>query len=102
MKIRPIAVLSVVGLAMSITPIWAGPVGGQRSVSSDQQSATLAQLEAEQEQVSYKASSPNAKEPLLVHYVDREAQLQDLINGIQSGRPVSPDEIDQALQPTNP
>jgi hypothetical protein len=102
MKIRTIGVLSVVGLAMSITPIWAGPVGVQRSGSSDQQSGTLAQLEAKQEQVSHKASGPNAKGPLLVHYMDRQAQLQDLINRIQSGQPVSPDEIDQALQPTNP
>jgi hypothetical protein len=101
-KIRTIGVLSFVGLAMSITPIWAGPVGVQRSVSSDRESATLANLEAEQEQVSHQASAPNAKGPLLVHYMNREAQLQDLINKIQSGQPVSPDEIDQALQPTNP
>jgi hypothetical protein len=74
----------------------------QRSVFSDQQSATLAQLETKQEQVSLKASGPNAKGPLLVRYMDRQAQLQDLINRIQSGQPVSPDEIDQALQPTNP
>jgi hypothetical protein len=102
MKVRTIGVLSVVGIAMSITPIWAGPVGIQRTASPDQQPATLAQLEAKQEQVSLKASSPNAKGPLLVRYMDKQAQLQDLIDRIQSGQPVSPDEIDQALQPTNP
>jgi hypothetical protein len=37
-----------------------------------------------------------------MRYMDKHAQLQDLINRIQSGQPVSPDEIDQALQPTNP
>jgi len=36
-----------------------------------------------------------------MRYMDERTQLQDLINRIQSGQPVSPEEIDQALQPTN-
>jgi hypothetical protein len=101
MKIRTIGVLSLVGVATSITPVWAGPVGVQRSLSHDQQTAALTQLEAKQEQVSRKALAPNAKGPLLVRYMDKHTQLQDLESRIQSGQAVSPDEIDQALQPSN-
>jgi hypothetical protein len=102
MKVRTIAVLSVVGLAMSTGPVWAGPVGTQRSASSGRQPAAIAQLEAQQEQVSLNALASNAKGPQLVRSMDKRAQLQDLTNRIQSGQQVSPDEIDQALQPTNP
>jgi hypothetical protein len=102
MKVRTIGVLSFVGVAMSITPIWAGSVGLQRSISPGQQQATLAQLEAQQEQVSRNALAANVKGPQLLRSMDKQAQLQDLINRIQSGQPVSPDEIDHALQPTNP
>lgn len=102
MKVRTISALSMVGIAMSISPIWAGPVGVQKGISSDRQPSTLAQLEAKQEQVAREAVGPNAKGPRLVGYMDKRAQLQDLINRIQSGQPVSPNEIDQALQPTNP
>jgi hypothetical protein len=102
MKVRTIGVLSFVGVAMSITPIWAGSVGLRRSISPSQQQATLAQLEAHQVQVSRNALASNAKGPQLLRSMDKQAQLQDLINRIQSGQPVSPDEIDHALQPTNP
>jgi hypothetical protein len=99
MKIRTIGVLSLVGVATSITPVWAGPVGVQRSLSHDQQTAALTQLEPKQ--VSRKALAPNAKGPLLVRYMDKHTQLQNLKSRIQSGQAVSPDEIDQALQPSN-
>ncbi len=102
MKVSTIGILSVVGIAMSITPTWAGPVGMQRSTSPYQQPTALAQLEMQQEQVSREAMAANAKGPLLVSYMDKRAQLQNLINRIQNGQPVSPDEIDRALQPANP
>jgi hypothetical protein len=102
MKVRTIGVLSVVGIAMFITPTWAGPVGVQRNSYAYQQPTALAQLEMQQEQVSRAAQTANAKGPLLVSYMDKRAQLQDLINRIQNGQSVSPDEIDRALQPANP
>lgn len=102
MKVRTIGVLSLVGVAMSITPIWAGPVGEQKSPSTSQQLAVTAQLEAKQQEEWREAQLSHAKGPRLVHYMDKNARLQDLINRIQGGQPVSPDEIDQALQPTNP
>jgi hypothetical protein len=104
MKVRTIGVLSVVGIAMSITPIWAGPVGGQRSVSADdQQAVAVRQLEAQRYQVARAMQGPpQNKGPALIRNMGRASQLDNLINRLKSGQPVSPDEIDQALQPANP
>ena len=99
MKIRAPAVFPFVLVAMSFTPVWAGPVGIQRNLSPDQGAVAVRQLQAKQEQVGRQLPEP-PKGPALVRYMAKRSQLQDLINRIQSGQPVSPDEIDQALQPT--
>ena len=101
MKIRTVGALSFICVAMSITPTWAGPVGVQRNLSPDQQAYEIEQLEAKKEQVGWQMPVP-PKGPALVRYVAKREQLQDLINRIQSGQSVSPDELDQALQPTTP
>lgn len=105
MKIRTIGVLSIIGLAVSVTPLWAGPVGLQRSPSTtEQQAGEVAYLQSIKDQQAREAmANPGTvKGPLLVRYMNKQAQLQDLINRIQSGQQVSPYEIDQVLQPTNP
>ena len=99
MKLRAISVLSLVGVAKSFTSVWAGPVGVQRNLSPDQRVGAVGQLQAKQEQVGRQLPEP-PKGPALVQYMDKRSQLRDLINRIQSGQPVSPDEVDQALQPT--
>jgi hypothetical protein len=99
MKIRALAILSVVCVAMSFTPVWAGPVGVQRNLSPDQATAALAQLQAKEEQLAGQLPEP-PKGSALVRYMGKRSQLQDLITRIQRSQPVSPDEIDQALQPT--
>ena len=101
MKIRTVGAFSLIGLAVSIAPVWAGPVGMQRSLSPDQSAAAVTDLQAKREQVSRQMlMPPYNKGPILIHNMDRYSNLNDLINRIQSGQPVSPDEIDQALQPT--
>jgi len=100
MKARTVGALSLLATAMSLTPAWAGPAGIQRSLSPDQATAT-AKLETKREEVSRAMLQPNAKGPLLVRCMDRYSQLNDLINRVQNGQPVAPDEIDQALQPAN-
>ncbi len=101
MKVKTIGVLSLVGLAMSAGPIWAGPVGVQRSLSPDQQTAAVGQLETQREQVARAMQvPPQNKGPALIRNMDQYSKLNDLINRLQSGQPVAPDEIDQALQPT--
>jgi hypothetical protein len=43
---------------------------------------------------------PQNKGPALIRNMDQYSKLSDLINRLQSGQPVAPGEIDQALQPT--
>lgn len=98
MKIRAIAVLSLAGIAMS-SPLLAGPVGVQRTVSQDQAAADVAQLEAKKDETSrFMIAPPYNKGPILIQNMDRVSRLNDLINRLQAGQPVSPDEIDQQLQ----
>ena len=99
MKIGIIGVLSLICAAMSFTPVWAGPIGMQRNVSPDQRVLALSQLQAKQLEIGRQLPEP-PKGPALIRYMDKRAQLQDLISRIQSGQPVASDEIDQALQPT--
>jgi hypothetical protein len=99
MKTSFLAVLSVVCVATFVVPASAGPVGVQRNLSPDERAIAVGQLQATKDQVSRQLPEP-PKGPALARYMDKRARLQDLINRIQSGQPVSPDEIDQALQAT--
>ena len=95
MKVSTIGVLSLVSVAIS-SPLWAGPVGVQKSLSPDQQGAAVTELQAKKEEVSrFMQTPPFNKGPILIHNMDRVSNLNDLINRLQTGQPVSPDEIDQ-------
>lgn len=100
MKVKNVGVLSLIGVAISITSAFAGPVGVQRTSSANQQAALVAQLDAKRQECWREAQLSHAKGPLLVRHMNRQRQLNDLINRIQGGEAVSPAEIDQALQPT--
>ena len=101
MKVRTIGVLSLVGFAMSAGPIWAGPVGVQRSLSPDQEMAVVAKLEAQRHQVAraIQGPAPLNKGTALIRNLDQYTKLDDLITRLQNGQPVAPEEIDRALQP---
>jgi hypothetical protein len=43
---------------------------------------------------------PQNKGPALIRNMDQYSKLNDLISRLQSGQPVAPYEIDQAMQPT--
>jgi hypothetical protein len=91
-------VLSLVGVAISVGSIWAGPIGVQRGLSADQQTA-VRELQAKREEVSKQMLTPPFNRgPILIHNMDRRSKLNDLINRLQSGQPVAPDEIDAQLQ----
>jgi hypothetical protein len=100
MKIRTIAIVSVVGVAVYIIPISAGPVGMPEKLSRDQQEVAVRQLEAERSKVARAMQGPpQYKGPALIQNMERAAQLDNLINRMKSGQTVSPHEIDRALPP---
>lgn len=101
MKIRTVAILPLIGVAISITPVWADAVPGQAGTSPEQRAAVTAQLEAKQQQDWREAQLSRARGPQLSRHMDKNAQLQGLIDRLQSGQAVAPEEIDQALQPAN-
>jgi hypothetical protein len=101
MKLKTLGVGLIAGLMMSVAGAWAGPVGIQKAPSAAQQQATLAQLDAQKDQVSREMLKPGVKGPLWASYSDRYTQLDRLIGRIQSGQSVSPHEIDAALQPVH-
>ena len=77
-----------------------GPcLGIQRSLSPDQTAVALSQLQAKYQHIAGQLPEP-PKGPAMARYMSKRSQLEDLIKRIQIGQPVSPDEIDQALQPT--
>lgn len=97
MKIRIVSILALSVFALSTGPLWAGPVGIQRNWSPNEQSAAVVALEAKRDQIGQQMPEP-PKGPELARYVTRLDRLNEPINRIQSGQPVSADEIDQQLQ----
>ena len=98
MRIRTISAISLVGLTTLAAPIFAGPVGMQRNTNPEQHAA-IEQLRASRNDLPTQVAAKNAKGPLLIRYMDKRAQLDDIINRLRSGQQVAPEEIDQALQP---
>jgi hypothetical protein len=101
MSIRTISAVSLVGLTTFAAPIFAGPVGIQRNVNPEEQSGAVDYVKAQRENLSRQAVLDNAKGPLMIRYMDKRAQLDDVINRLQSGQQVTPEEIDQALAPVS-
>jgi hypothetical protein len=99
MKISAIGVLSLISFSISAEPVWAGPVGLERSLTIEQEIA-LHQLEARREQVGRQMPEPPKGGPV-GRWMTKRIQLDDLINRLKSGQQVALEEIDQALQATN-
>jgi len=100
MKISTIGVVSIVGIVLATAPIWAGPIGIE-NLSPAEKSLVLSVLERKEKRIGQEIPEP-PKGPALARYMAKRAQIRRLINRIQSGQPVSPDEIDQELWPTYP
>lgn len=88
------AAIAVMFVVVTCAAAFAGPVGVARPAPAGQ---TLERLEQARAQVIRDRSRPNVKGPLLVRYMTKKGQLDDLIERIRSGQPVSPEEVDQAL-----
>jgi hypothetical protein len=70
-----------------------------KSINSGEQSGAIDYLKAIGEDFSQRAAMENAKGPLLIRYMEKRAQLDDLINRLKSGQEMPPEEIDRALEP---
>jgi len=99
MNIRTVVVFSVVVAVLTSAPIWAGPVGVEH-LSPAVRSMVLSVLERRERRIGRELPEP-PKGPALVRYMARRAEIRQLINRIQSGQPVSADEIDQQLWPAD-
>lgn len=100
MKVKSVALLSLIGVAISITPAFAGPVGIPRTLSPEQREAVLAPLQTQRTQLARQMPTP-PKGVALLQWNAKRMQLDDLISRINNGEPVAPEEIDQVLQPAN-
>ncbi len=99
MKISAVGVLTLISVAISAAPVWAAPVGLDRTLTIEQQIA-LNQLEAKREHIVRQMPEPPKAGPI-GRWISKRMQLDDLINRIKSGQQVAPEEIDQALQAPN-
>ncbi len=90
MKNRSVSILAPSVLALSTGPVWAGPIGIQRNWPPNEQAAAVAALEAKRDQVGQQMPEP-PKGPELARCVTGLDRLNELINRIQSGQPVSPE-----------
>lgn len=97
MRVTTIAVASLLGVAVSITQVMAGPVG-VRSLSPQEQESALARLQTERTQIGQQMPTP-PKGVALLRWTSRRNQLDDLISRIKNGEQVAPEELDQVLQP---
>lgn len=70
-----------------------------RGLRFEEQSGAVDYLRAIREDFAQQAVFENAKGPLLIRYMEKRAKLDALINQLESGQPMAPEEIDQALEP---
>jgi hypothetical protein len=102
MKAIASGAISLCVLIGAAVPSFAGPVGVESTPVTEQQMslsrrAVLTQLEKKQARVGRQMPEP-PKGPALVRYMSERAQLEDLINRLNSGQQVNPEEIDHALR----
>ncbi len=89
------SVALVVGLA---APAFAGPVGVSRApVAGAQRSEATAQLKTAQEEHAYQARLATKGPGAMLHRM-KVVELDNLIDRLERGEPVSQEDIDRALK----
>jgi hypothetical protein len=101
MKSLKTLILSAAAIAALGSPALAGPVVGQRSypmaAAQPGPQAALAQLRDASDEVSHLRTMPLVKGPVQVRYMERQSELDSLIERLGAGAHVSADELDRAL-----
>jgi hypothetical protein len=101
MKSLTTLILSAAAIAAFSSPALAGSELGQRSypMAAPQHSeqAALTQLRYASEEIARLRMMPLAKGPVQVRYMERQSELDSLIDRLDAGAHVSADELDHAL-----
>jgi hypothetical protein len=102
---KTLSTISAAVLAATFAiPAWAGPVGVGRTAAETQMSSAqsqpsprlIAQLKDASEEALRNGRNGNKNNPV---YLRKSAQIDDLIERLQSGQNVDPAEIGEALVP---
>jgi hypothetical protein len=95
-KLSTILAAGTIALAMS-TPVLAESAGVSRSYSTAQPDAqTIADLQQASEAAQREARNGNKDNPA---FAQKSYQIDQLIERMQAGQQVSPDQVDEALIP---
>jgi hypothetical protein len=101
MKSVKTLILSAATIAAFASPALAGPVVGLRSYPMAAQQpgeqATLAQLRDASDEIARLRTMPLVKGPVQVRYMERQSELDSLIERLGAGARVSADELNHAL-----
>ena len=82
-------------LALS-TPVLAGPVGASKDYTAQPDDQTIADLQQASEAAQREARTGNKDNPA---FAQKSYQIDQLIERINDGQQVSPNQVDEALQP---
>jgi hypothetical protein len=89
----------LVGLAGLNGRVFAGsPSMPGLAIRAEPKAATLKQLEEARTEAARDRLRPGERGPLLVHDMEKESRLDSLIQRLQNGEHVTPDEIDRARE----
>jgi hypothetical protein len=104
MKNGFIAIIPVVGFAMSLVSTPVSSANAQTSSSTSQQIEEMKDLRATKKADWHEANDNRGtvKGPLLSSYEDKVNELQSLIKRIKNGEQLPSNEIDEALKPVGP
>jgi hypothetical protein len=101
MKSLKTLILSAAALAALGSPALAGPMAGPRSCSmaapQPGEQAALAQLRDASGEIARLRTMPLAKGPVQIRYMERQSELDSLIDRLGAGARVSDEELDRAL-----
>ena len=95
-KLSTILTAGTIALTLS-TPVLAGSAGISRSYATDQPDAqTIADLEQASEAAQREAREGNKDNPA---FAQKSYQIDQLVERMKAGEQVSPNQLDEAMQP---
>ena len=98
MKRLVFCAILVIGAGAFAAPAFAGPVGLQH-LNSSQQAAVVNDLQIRKFQLAEDADLENARGPLRIAYMERQGKIDNLVNRLQDGQPVSVHALNETMQP---